>query len=1061
MALSRRGRFALTLGALGVLLVLAWRWTRAGHEQAGSTLVGVHERAARGATRDADALAKPVEGLASKAREPGDRGFLAIVDGRGRPIAGAEVRWVPWDDEWLDVARRASPKDYSILDARSRVATSDESGNVRLVDMGDDDRQRASVLLVSALGFRARIADIASGGAASLPARVVLESGASIRVRVVDAAGTPVPRANVVHAPSATAAEAARMPERDAQRLRLLHRVDSADERGEVTIPELAPFVQVIATTEVARSVWWFGGAPADVTLQIVPSFTLQGRVIARQDGGALGAGRISCLRWRGNDRMEVGRLAVRADGAFGPSPIPILDASQYSFQVEGGGFVAEEAKRDVPMPGELVTLDLEVHRGIDLRFRILDESREPQVGAVVSVHWMSGTEWRSASAISDASGDALVAAIEPGALWIRASKEGYREHNQGNVVHMVATTEPIEVLLARGARLAGRVTDAGKPVESFSIFVWQGDVQASERRDFERRADGTFEWSGVPSGEVRAFAATPEGRRSEVRSVMCAPDANAQLELSIGAGTRTTGRVIDANTLEPVRGAHVQPWVTQDGLRLAAAGGGARTDETGAFALDGLASGSHGVEVNADGYATRVLTVVTPRDDDSFLVSLERSGSLEVRARSADGGSLTGYRVRVEGATRHAEVELPSSGTHVVDEVAPGIYAVALVHPDLSIQTRRVRVRAGKSTRLDFEPAGQGVLEVTVDAEAGAKLDAPRFVRASWTNGIDSMDERAVPLPVSNRATLTHVPPSALTLWVEDARGQPLASVSVPASSSPRREARIDMTLPARYVLVLDRERAPIAGCGVGAIDPTAAVGWYSNAVTDARGLAALPALASARARMRFVIAGSFAVSRGPVDLSSRMDDPTEFVLDPSAELVLDLRDGSVAVAGANLVLVDWKSSDWAAGHTTSNERGEALFRGLEPGAEFEVRIGGTGLWPTTWRGSVSEGRRVTVQVRRTGNVRLRPTISGTPLSDTRVMLRSVEFDVDVGAWINAELVSSSSPAQSTDSLGVLSLEGLPSGEYGWTVTGPDGRVDGVLVVEANTTRTLELVIR
>lgn len=179
----------------------------------------------------------------------------------------------------------------------------------------------------------------------------------------------------------------------------------------------------------------------------------------------------------------------------------------------------------------------------------------------------------------------------------------------------------------------------------------------------------------------------------------------------SLAAGTRVTGRVIDADTQQPVAGADVE---------LQNSGGGpgyhrTRTDARGEFALgDVRANRWYVFTVSAAGYTDWSIDgwqFQQAQDEVRLTVPLDRAGTLAVTVTAADGKTpVPAARVSLRSERAPAWYEqyarnpeprwTGKDGKVSFSGLGAGTWALEVEAPGLRANdTRRVPVRRGETT--------------------------------------------------------------------------------------------------------------------------------------------------------------------------------------------------------------------------------------------------------------------------------------------------------------------------------------------------------------------------
>ncbi|MBK7875396.1 MAG: sigma-70 family RNA polymerase sigma factor [Planctomycetes bacterium] len=333
---------------------------------------------------------------------------------------------------------------------------------------------------------------------------------------------------------------------------------------------------------------------------------------------------------------------------------------------------------------------------------------------------------------VTDERGDAELAGLAPGLVYARGVQGG-SAHGRVPARGELA----LELVLPRGVDVEGRVTDAsGRPVGG--AHVWLSDVANldSGRVVATTASDGAFRLRDV--GERRWIAAKAAGfALSYLQEVRGAVGDVARPTIVLDrTGARLAGRVVDAAGL-PLAGVFVLAGeegalptrVLETGLSTrATAPQGARTDERGEYAVDGVPLGTCVVQARAPGTAAaRVETVITESGGRADL-QLVRGARVAGRVMDAAGAPIATVEFRHGPPGRFA-----SALTHSLDDgrfelagLPPGDVLVTARTLDQRGLERTFRLAAGEEREwnLRFDDAGGPpmIRGVVVD-ELGAPL--------------------------------------------------------------------------------------------------------------------------------------------------------------------------------------------------------------------------------------------------------------------------------------------------------------------------------------------------
>ncbi len=172
---------------------------------------------------------------------------------------------------------------------------------------------------------------------------------------------------------------------------------------------------------------------------------------------------------------------------------------------------------------------------------------------------------------------------------------------------------------LDRGGGIEGDVVDErSQPVPSFILAVEAYQGPAMEKAPIGQVKSiqdprGAFAWDNLVPGRYVLTASAdhrPPARSSQIEVEVGRTTSHVRINLPRGA--TLSGRVLDASTRKPIAGAVL----TLDGITTTRAQAirPARSDEQGAYVLEGAPAGPFSVRVSRDGYRTRTVTGLTTR---------------------------------------------------------------------------------------------------------------------------------------------------------------------------------------------------------------------------------------------------------------------------------------------------------------------------------------------------------------------------------------------------------------------------------------------------------------
>jgi hypothetical protein len=354
---------------------------------------------------------------------------------------------------------------------------------------------------------------------------IVMDQGAELAGRVVDAAGRPVPgaqvRARSDDAESAEPALAAAADQAGAFRLKALppgQVVLQAEAAGH------APSASVVVTVSDQ------GAARQDVVLRLAAPTTLRGRVIDERGAGIAGA---VVRALRPMSQVALPRATTDAQGGFalalGPGPVYLA--------AEAPGFApSRQLGVEVPGPEPIIMLapggtisGVVTGPGEPLGHFTVHVMRHAAQGSDGGDYWEQGTR------VVSPDGSYRMTDLVPGRYSVTASAPGLAPVEQGDVMVAPGGETRVDLALAPGASLAGTVRDARSraPVAGAAVRLSTGSDTAMTYTD--------------DAGQFTISDIAPGRRSLEVRHPSYVGRIQSGIELTVGA----PGRVEVA--LEPV----------------------------------------------------------------------------------------------------------------------------------------------------------------------------------------------------------------------------------------------------------------------------------------------------------------------------------------------------------------------------------------------------------------------------------------------------------------------------------------------------------------------------
>ncbi|HEY3054779.1 MAG TPA: carboxypeptidase-like regulatory domain-containing protein [Thermoanaerobaculia bacterium] len=722
------------------------------------------------------------EEVGAVALTPAEMKSGRIVNGGGKPIAGAKVIWsgageviattdeqgrysVPDPAKWAGGVTVIHP-DYVVEDEfagrrsgplkldRTLTAGSSLSGAVVAED-GSTPVAQAKILLD---GWP--VAASAQDGTFTIqhaPSRwdsLQARSGTLIGSRARGSASTTVRLAKAASLTGSIRDVKTQAPIAGADvRLRAPMRFDPSetwtaftDAKGNYAINGVAPgSYQIIVTrpgyTIAPVSVSLSANEKANKSLLATQLARVTGMVVDEQKRPVAVARVSSQNVSRGDPMMMAMMMAPRA----APGAVSGPDGS-FVVRAEGDMDIQIAAVKKGYPPAKTTTLRLApgerksgivltIPSGITVTGRVADKDGKPVAG--VSIITMEATD-SSANIIRRMMnlgaqrdrGDDLVKSANDGTFSLRVKEGSYDFAFKGEgfatktirALHVSSTTKPVEVTLEPGVEISGRVTRKGAGVEGVRISTFGEGGQAST----ETAADGSFRIGDLTPGQMMLNAMKEDEFIQQIRPVT-APASDVNIE--IPPGGRVSGRVVDKTTKQPVTS-------FQAGVSTPRGGGGMMimmppamrsfTTEDGTFVLENVPAGQTQIVVNAPGYTTaRVpnVNIEEGKNISDIEVEMDRGVRVVGHVTGPDGDALPGVAVRLDMMGGRVMRPGPMQNQSAITD-ANGDYSIdALESGDKTfVFTRSGYLTTQKSATLSGN-------ETRVDAQLGSGTRISGFV--------------------------------------------------------------------------------------------------------------------------------------------------------------------------------------------------------------------------------------------------------------------------------------------------------------------------------------------
>ena len=544
------------------------------------------------------------------------------------------------------------------------------------------------------------------------------------------------------------------------------------DFEGRYTLRGLAPGAYVVRTRDYQRGyiLEFFNDSPkfdladpitvdgADaidgIDFQLKLGAIISGRVIDADTGDPIADANIyaSLIDGRGN--------AWTNTDSGGRYTLPGVPSGAVDIRVQAHGYIEEHLRLRVEGAERLTGADIELGTGASISGRVVDAETGVPISRVhVRVETNNGDCCNGSD--TDFDGRYEIAGLAPGTYFVKAEggRGGYMGVFYGGALDWdgatpvtVTRTSPatgIDFQLELGTSITGRVVDAetGQPVSRVHVFAdantGRGGGNGSDT-DFDGRyeisglAPGTYfvKAEGERRGYMRVYYGGALGWNGATPVTVTRTSPATGIDFQLDTGTSITGRVVDAETGQPVAGAEVYAGPEDQGQMS-----WSRTDGEGRYVLRGLPTGV--MELGARGldYIEKRLTVVTGDSGPSTAPDfrMELGATISGTVTDEDTGLPivnANIEANADGAF-NSWADTDSEGRYVIRGLAPGSYGIKaraeregyieeLWHDTFNWDDARKITIKGKETfeGIDFELAmGASISGKIVDAETGSPI--------------------------------------------------------------------------------------------------------------------------------------------------------------------------------------------------------------------------------------------------------------------------------------------------------------------------------------------------
>lgn len=491
----------------------------------------------------------------------------------------------------------------------------------------------------------------------------------------------------------------------------------------------------------------------------------------------------VRVILWKSGESWRM-QLAARTDDR-GHFSMGGLRAGSYAIEALLTGEIGDrQASRTLELrDSERVEVSLHFEPGWSLSGLVVDEAGQPLPEASVSMEaqvenpppWRRGKGRRSGlgpQLRTGGDGRFTFRHLSAGTYTVRAIKRGYTFEPSkavgGELVERKLRVRSgmgeVRLVLETQARITGRVVGPdGAPIQRFEVeghFV--DDESGAFAYPFSKSGSKTLRFKAPGMVQVERTVEVHEGVDRDLG------------EVRMERGRRVTGRVVDAETGEPIALARVEiEDLPQDARDTGPkTHDRERTRENGFFEFDHVASRPLALKVSRSGYRTQSMALGSGAE--SVTVRLDAGATVEISVRDLEGRPLDAeVGLLREGASRSEGLRV-HEGSLLHRGLEPGTYLAQVRRTQGSKRTflpQRVSIPASGRVKLAFAEQREGAT-LTLRLEGGEEALGGALVPGVTLPGTFSMEaiaawEKFALFPEQEKGvrTFSNLPPGRAVL--------------------------------------------------------------------------------------------------------------------------------------------------------------------------------------------------------------------------------------------------------------------------------------------------------
>lgn len=402
-----------------------------------------------------------------------------------------------------------------------------------------------------------------------------------------------------------------------------------------------------------------------------------------------------------------------------------------------------------------------------------------------------------------------------PAGKWqVVVTAKGYQVGRAGGVVvEEATTTDGVEIRVAPGSTLKGRVTDArsGRGVPEATVGVTgeaggQAIAGSGDGGGLVTDVDGRFEAEGLAPGRIRVSVDHPD--YTDWRESVELKEGGSSVEVALSRGS-SLGGVVLSETRQPMPGAEVALQGANAPGRGFGGGESATTDASGRFRFDHLVPGRFTLLASVPGQTTESVEAVVVAGESKDDVSLVLAGGTTIRGvvSGLPESQRTGVSVSAIGPREYwASVRTGADGRFELADAPPGTISLRATAGDfISDATRSAAgsvtiVEGQREAEAEIVFEGTGALSGRVTRGGQPVAEARVFVGGGRgaSSGSGRTDE-------SGSYRIEGIAPGDYTVNVQAAQGMGGRAVSKELRIDGESSLDVDLPMARLFGVVVD----------------------------------------------------------------------------------------------------------------------------------------------------------------------------------------------------------------------------------------------------------------